>query len=167
MIGKITAKGGLYHVYYSSSRLEGYSVQMNEILTINELHRCLGHVSHERAKLLVKKGLVEGVEVKAGDEISICESCESAKGVRKVIMKVREGGRCPAVGDEVHSNLWGPAPVESIGCKRYYFSFMDDHSRYMNIYFLHSKDEAFNFYKIYEAWLSTQQNAKIKSLYSD
>ena len=67
----------------------------------------------------------------------------------------------------MHSDLWGPAPVESIGCKQYYVSFMDDHSRYTNIYFLHSKDETFDFYKIYEAWLSTQQNAKIQSLRSD
>ena len=82
-------------------------------------------------------------------------------------MKVWEGGRCPAIGDEVHSNLWGPTPIKSINHKQYYVSFTDDHSRYTNIYFLHTKDETFNFYKVYEVWLSTQQNAKIKSLCSD
>ena len=54
MIGEVKVKGGLYHVYYSPSGVEGYSTQANEILSINELHRVLGHVSHERAKLLVK-----------------------------------------------------------------------------------------------------------------
>ena len=83
-----------------------------------------------------------------------CELCESAKGMQ-TITKVWEGGWCPAVGDEIHSDLWGKAPVESINHKLYYISFTDDHSRYTNIYF-HSKDEAFIHYWIYEAWLSTQ-----------
>ena len=166
MLGEIKVKGGLYHVYSSVSGVQGYSAQ-TEILSVDELHRHLGHVSHERAKLLVRKGLVEGIELRAGDEVTVCESCESAKVERKSITKVREGERHSAVGDEVHSDMWGPAPVESINHKRYYISFTDDHSRYTNIYFLHSKDETFNFYQIYEAWLLTQQNARIKCLCSD
>jgi hypothetical protein len=35
------------------------------------------------------------------------------------------------------------------------------------VYFLQTKDEAFNFYLIYEAWLSNQYNARIKCLNSD
>ena len=81
-------KGGLYHIYYSKSRAKGYSAQVNEVLTIDKLHRHLGHVSHERARILVKKGLVEGVELTPDDEATICESCESAKGERKSIVKV-------------------------------------------------------------------------------
>ena len=89
--------------------------------------------------------------MQSGDEATTCELCESAKGMKKAITKVREGGRCPAVGDEIHSDLWGKAPVESINRKLYYISFTDDHSRYTNIYFLNSKDEAFDHYRIYEA----------------
>jgi len=37
----------------------------------------------------------------------------------------------------------------------------------MNVYFLTTKDEAFKSYQIYEAWLSTQHNARIKCLRSD
>ena len=154
-------------MYYSKIGTEGYSAQINEVLSINELHRHLGHVSHDRAKLLLGKGLVEGVELMPDEEATICESCESAKGVRKSVVKVREGGRCPAVGDEIHSDLWGPAPVESINHKSYYVSFTDDHSRYTRIYFLHGKDDTFDSYRAFEAWLSTQQNARVKCLRSD
>ena len=56
-------KGGLYRVY-ATHPIEGeYAGKAKEVLTIDELHRRLGHVSHERARLLVKKGLVEGVEL--------------------------------------------------------------------------------------------------------
>ena len=146
MLGEIKVKRGLYHVYSSTSEVQGYSAEEKEPLTIDEFHRHLGHVSQEQAKLLVKKGLIEGVELKAGDEVRACKSCESAKGERRSVIKVREGERCSAVGDEVHSNLWGPAPVESINHKCYYISFTDDHSRYTNIYFLHTKDETFYSY---------------------
>ena len=87
--------------------------------------------------------------------------------MRKPITKICEGGRCPTIGDKIHSDLWGPAPVKSINHKEYYVSFMDNHSRYTNIYFLHMKDETFYSYRTYKAWLSTQQNAKIKCLRSD
>ena len=77
-------------MYYSKIGTEGYSAQINEVLSINELHRHLGHVSHDRVKLLVGKGLVEGVELMPDEEATICESCESAKGVRKSVVKVRD-----------------------------------------------------------------------------
>ena len=51
MIGEIKVKGGLYRVHYSASGVEGYSAQTNEILTVDELHRRLGHVSHDRPRL--------------------------------------------------------------------------------------------------------------------
>jgi hypothetical protein len=90
IIGKIRVKGGLYRVY-ATRPIEGeYAGKVKEVLTIDELHRRLGHVSHERARLLVKKGLVEGVELDVNSEATVCESCEWAKGERKAIVKVRD-----------------------------------------------------------------------------
>ena len=167
IIGEIKVKGGLYRVFMSGSKVGAYAADTNQVLSINELHRRMGHVSHERAKLLVKKGLVEGVTLEADSEVIVCESCEWAKSQRKEVSKVRESERRTAVGDEVHSDLWGPAPTESINHKRYYVSFTDDYSRYSTVYFLHSKDDTFDAYQTYEAWLSNQYKARIKSLCSD
>ena len=72
-----------------------------------------------------------------------------------------------AIGDEIHSDLWGKAPVESINRKLYYVTFTDDFSRYTNIYFLHKKDETFESYQHYKAWLSNQYGIHIKCLQSD
>ena len=110
-------KGGLYRVFGSDSRAGAHAANTKEPISINELHRQLGHVSHDRARLLVIKGLVKGIELEADGKVVICESCEWAKGQRKSVTKVREGDRQTAVGDEIHSNLWGPAPVESISRK--------------------------------------------------
>ena len=166
-VGEIRQSGGLYRVYKSSSEEEANSAGMNEVLSINELHRRLGHVSHERAKLVITKGLAEGLSLDRDSQPTVCESCEWAKATKKTIVKVREGERSVAVGDEVHSDVWGPAPVETLGRKRYYVSFIDDYSRYTCVYFLQTKDETFRSYLKYEAWLSTQYNIRIKCLNSD
>jgi hypothetical protein len=166
VIGEIKVKGGLYRVFMSGTKVGAFAADVKEML-INELHRRLGHVSHERARLLVRKGLVEGVTLEADSEVVVCESCEWVKGERKAVYKVRENERRTTIGDEIHSDLWGPAPVESINHRRYYVSFTDDYSRYTNIYFLHTKDETFNAYRTYEAWLSNQYKTKVKALRSD
>ena len=72
----------------SGSRAGENAADTNEVLSIDKLHRRLGHVSHERAKLLVKKGLVEGVMLGADSEVVVCKSCEWAKGQRKAISKI-------------------------------------------------------------------------------
>ena len=113
------------------------------------------------------KELVEGVELDMASKPTVCESCEWEKGERKAIVQVHEGQRTTEIGGEIHSDLWGPAPVEIINQKLYYISFTDDFSRFTTVYFLHTKDKAFKSYQIYKAWLKTQHNHHIKSLHSD
>jgi len=71
------------------------------------------------------------------------------------------------VGDEIHSDIWGPAPVETINRKEYYVSFTDDHSRFTKIYLLRTKSEAFDSYCSFKAWLQTQHNHPIKKFHTD
>jgi len=70
-------------------------------------------------------------------------------------------------GQEIHTDLWGPAPVESRGGKKYWDTYIDDKTRLTNIYFLRTKDEAFEATKKYAAWVHTQFGKKLKVLNSD
>ena len=117
--------------------------------------------------MLVKKELVEGVDLDMASKPSVCESCKWAKGKRKAITRVHEGQRSAGIGNKIHSDLWGPAPVETINQKLYYISFTDDYSRHTSVYFLHIKDEAFESYQAYKAWMKTQHGHQIKALCSD
>jgi len=156
---------GLYRVEHD---LETADVASEE-LTLEQFHRRMGHISPESARTLVSRGLVTGVFLDLTDHVRpfFCESCVYAKSSRKPISKVREGERAVEFGEEVHSDLWGPAPVESRGGKRYYITFTDDKTRLTHLYLLRKKDEAFDTYKEYEAWVNTQLSAKIKVLHSD
>ena len=48
-------------------------------VSIDELHCRLGHISHERAQMLVLKELIEGVDLDMMSKPSVYESCEWAK----------------------------------------------------------------------------------------
>ena len=116
LLAEIPKGNGLYQTYtpHSKCKSADYAAKVAEVLTIDELHRRLGHVGHEAAKILVEKGLVKGVELDLDSKPTVCASCEWGKGHRKAIQRVREDERAAAVGDEIHSDLWGPAPVEHI-----------------------------------------------------
>ena len=88
--------------------------------------------------------------------------CVYAKATWKPILKTREGERAEVFGGEVHSDVWGPAPVESRGGKRYYVTFIDDKSHLTMLYLLQTKDEVLGAYKQYEAWVEMQMGAKLK-----
>ena len=142
---------------------------VDKSLTLQQLHRRLGHISPLIAKKLIKDKLVTGVRLastSSGDPF-FCESCVYAKATRKAIPKEAEGNRAKAFGEEVHSDLWGPAPVETKGKKRYYITFTDDKTRLTNIYLLAKKNNAFESYKDYEAWCRTQLDVPVKTLHSD
>jgi hypothetical protein len=158
---------GLYHVYSACEEPARYAGRVKELLTIDELHCHLRHVTPEAAKKLVEDRLVKGVELDEESKPTVCVSCEWGKGHWKAIHKVQEQEEPDDVGDEVHLDLWGPASVEKINWKEYFASFMDGCSRFSKIYLIQTKDKTFNCYQKFEAWLNTQHNIKIKCLCSD
>jgi len=85
----------------------------------------------------------------------------------KPVPKERSGKWTDSPGGEVHTDMWGPSPVKSLGGKKYYISFMDDKTRYMWVYLLALKSKAFIAYLSFEAWMKTQYDTRIKQLHSN
>jgi hypothetical protein len=110
---------------------------------------------------MVKEGMVTGIEVDLDSKPEFCEVCVKAKADRKPFPKKSETVYTK-YGEKVVSDLWGPARVESLGGKKYYFLFKDLASREEKVYFLKAKSEAFLDYKKYEAWALVQRSARIK-----
>ena len=71
------------------------------------------------------------------------------------------------MGDRIYSDVWGPSRHQTIDKKVYYISFTDDYSRESVIYFMKTKDEAFQKYKLYEAMLACQRGIQIKIFITD
>ena len=67
----------------------------------------------------------------------------------------------------VHSDVFGPLSVPSLGKSMYYVSFIDDFSRKTWIYFLKKKFEVFDRFKEFKALVQNQIEKRIKALRID
>ena len=81
--------------------------------------------------------------------------------------KDREGEHAEEFGGEVYSDVWGLAPVELRGGRKYYVTFIDDKSQLMTLYLLKTKDEVPWAYEQYKAWVEMEMGKKVKVLNSD
>jgi hypothetical protein len=91
-----------------------------EKMTVEEFHRVMGHISMEGANRILEKGLVEGIEKKEGPKDTFCSSCAHTKTTRKAVSKSRSTPRAKSRGEIIHSDLWGPAPVQTPSHNHYY-----------------------------------------------
>ncbi|PIL29342.1 hypothetical protein GSI_09393 [Ganoderma sinense ZZ0214-1] len=167
-VGHIPKSHGLYIV--EREHTEGGSAQAavaDEQLTIMELHRRLGHIAPRAIRELIAKGYITGVKIIPSDESLTCEACVHAKATRRPVPKEREGERSTSLGEEVHSDIWGPSRVISLGGRKYYISFTDDATRFTTLYLLRQKSEAFESFRGFVAWLKNQHDTNVKALNTD
>uniref|UniRef100_A0A2N9FXA9 Integrase catalytic domain-containing protein n=1 Tax=Fagus sylvatica TaxID=28930 RepID=A0A2N9FXA9_FAGSY len=67
----------------------------------------------------------------------------------------------------VHSDVWGPAPINSSNGYRFYLLFVDDYSRFSWLYLLHRKSDVLQTFKHFQASVENQLSQKIKILRTD
>jgi hypothetical protein len=170
VIGLIPQTRGLYRISDSRTRMSYPPTHTASVadkqISINELHRRMGHVNHEDLHRMIEKGMVTGVNLDTSSKVEFCKSCIKAKATRKPFPKESKS-EYKAYGDKVVTDVWGPAPVKSLGGKSYYLLFIDLSSHEERIYFLRYKSEAFDDYKKYEAWVKVQRNGRIAILGCD
>ena len=88
---------------------------------------------------MIKDNLVDGVKLNKSSDIRSCDSCEYAKAHRKPSQKEQDLLHASNLGEEIHSDVWGLAPVQAINGREYYSSFTDDYSQYTHLYLLCTK----------------------------
>ena len=166
-LGEVPLNKGLYCVK-SPRRIFAGLAKVSDPLRMAKVHARLGHIAPTAIRTMLKDGTITGISLDEDHStMGACDSCEYAKASRKPIGKERDPPLCKELGDEVHTDLWGPSPVQTPGHSSYYVLFTDDHTRYTMLYLQKMKAETFTSYKSYEAWLATQFNAKIKCLRLD
>ena len=110
--------------------------------------------------------MVTGINLDLSSKPDFCKICITAKATHKLFPKESQT-EYKTYSDKVVADVWGPAPVKSIGGKEYYVLFQDLFSHEEQIYFLKQKSEVFEYYKKYEAWLKVQQNGRVAILGCD
>ena len=109
---------------------------------------------------MVERGMVTGIHLDTTSKADFCETCIKAKATCKSFLK-ESTTEYKAYGAKVVADVWGPAPVKSIGGKEYFLLFQDLFSHEEHIYFLKQKSEVFEHYKRYEAWVKVQRGGRV------
>lgn len=114
-------------------------------------------------EVLAQKGCLEKEKLK---EIDFCEDYVIGKthkvnfGQAKHVTK----GKL----DYIHSDLWGsPNVPSSLSNSQYFLSFTDDWSRKVWVYFLRTKDEAFDRFVEWKKMVEVQSERRVKRLRTD
>lgn len=129
-------------------------------------HRRFGHLNSADLQKM-KNGAVDGLNCPENIDIGMynCETCCEGKQHRLPFPK--EGKRAENVLDIIHCDVCGPMENKSLGGSRYFLTFQDDHSRYVFVYFLKTKDEVVECFRNFKNLVENQQERKIKILRSD
>ncbi|KAD4177966.1 hypothetical protein E3N88_26557 [Mikania micrantha] len=132
----------------------------------NLWHRRLGHVNLKNMNQLVKHGLVRGLPMK---DFSCDENCTAClKGKQHKVS-------FPPIGDPkstgclqmLHMDLFGPVKVMSMAKKKYCLVIVDDYSRFVWTFFLHSKDEVAKSIINFVLYVEKQYSLPVKCVRSD
>jgi hypothetical protein len=99
-------------------------------------HERMGHIGEKGLRSMHNKGMVKGF-LECGLEVDFCEHCIHRKQswVRFSSVVTRTNG----ILKLVHSDVFGPVTVPSLGGFVYYVSFIDYFSKKTWIYFLRKK----------------------------
>ena len=149
-------RGSLYYLYASVVKIQkDEQLNLVKASTLKVWHERLGHPAMGSVKELVKKQIISADE---SQEVQPCQDCIKGKATKMPYPTGKHTSSSPL--DYIHSDLWGPASVNTIGGGRYYMTFIDDYLRKTWIYILKEKSEAFSKFKEWCTEVELEKAAK-------
>ncbi|GJW47406.1 zinc finger, CCHC-type containing protein [Tanacetum coccineum] len=120
----------------------------------------LGHVHFKRMQNMSKDRLIPSFDM----DTKKCKTCMLIKITKKPFQNVK---RKTEVLELIYNDLCDLHATPSLGNKKYFVTFIDDASRFCNVYLLNSKDEALDKFKVLKTKVELQQGSLIKRFKTD
>ena len=98
--------------------------------------------------------------------LEFCENCVYGKQKRVRFLRVGKQKKSEKL-ELVHTDVWGPAQVQSLGGSRYYVTFIDDATRKTWVYCIRQKSDVFDTFKKWKALAENETGKRLKCLRSD
>lgn len=133
---------------------------------IHYWHSVLGHRDPVAISKMFNEGLVDGMKLVKCNKKIVCDTCMKAKSTRLPFPQ-KSLTKSTAVMDLVHSDVYSPNEVASLGGKHYIATFIDDFSRYTVIYFLRQKSDVEENLKAFVAMVKNKFGVKPKKVRFD
>jgi hypothetical protein len=125
-------------------------------------HR-LGNMSEKEMQILHKVNLLPDlIQI----DLDFCEHCVYEKHKRVRFLKVRKENKSERL-ELVHTDVWGPTHVSSVGGSHYYVTFIDDATRKTWVYCIQQKSDVFDTFKKWKALVENEIGKTLKCLRSD
>ena len=164
-IGYGTKRGKLYYLDLTPAtcRRLAQAFSMNKSAANSEIwlwHKRLGHPSFGYLNKLMPKLFVQ-----LPDTNFKCDVCELAKS-HWVPFQISMN-KSPTPFMVVHSDVWGPTNTCSFNGKRWFISFIDDHTCMTWICLMKCKSEVSSLFKQFHNMVATQYSSVIQVLRSD
>jgi hypothetical protein len=93
-------------------------------------HHRLGHMSEKGMQMIHKRNFLPDLKQ---IDLDLCEHCVYGKHKRVRFLRVGKEKKSERL-ELVHTNVWGPTHVSSIGGSCYYVTFIDDATRKTSVY---------------------------------
>ena len=124
-------------------------------------HARLGHASSSRVQQLASRGLLGSVSIDNFDYVS----CQLGK--QPALPFNTSESISTDIFDLIHSDIWGPSSVSSIGGSRYFVVFVNDYSCYSWIFNMKHRSELLQVYSNFAKMVETQFSKRIKIFQSN
>ena len=164
-IGSAKMIGGLNYFdddFSNSKKVQALSsVRSNSVYEqIMLWHLRLGHLSFPYLKHLFPT-LFKGLDCSS----LYCESCCLSKSHHNTCLQK------PYVSSKpfylIHSDVWGSSCITTISKKKWFVTFIDDHTCFCWVYLMHKKSEVENLFKDFYTMVETHFQTKISILHID
>ena len=117
-------------------------------------HQCMGHASFGYLKKIFSS-LFEKIDVSSFH----CDICELAKSHRTQFPLILNKSPLPFM--IIHSDVWGPSKVPTLGGSRWFVTFIDDCTRMTWLCLMKSKGEVNLLFQKFHKMVGTQYHAQV------
>lgn len=128
------------------------------------LNKCLAWLGYPH-EAIVRNVISENHLPISISKLDNCRACLIGKSCRINLPQTFSKSYVPL--ELLHSDVWGPSPIESLDGFRYFVIFIDDFFRFIWLYPMRQKSEVGNIFKEFHVLVERQISHKIKSFQSD
>ncbi|KAL5856594.1 hypothetical protein ACOSQ3_004052 [Xanthoceras sorbifolium] len=122
-------------------------------------HKKLGHPAP-----LILKHVLHKLHLKStSNPISFCDACKLGKLHQLPFQLSTHKAQAPL--ELLLSDVWGPAPMQSVEGYHYYIVFVDSYSRFTWLYPIKLKSDVLHIFLKFKVFVELQLNHKIKVLH--
>lgn len=164
MVAKATRVGGLYQLDYNPNQERASFAEQSDTKE-DVWHKRFGHLGVSSLQRLAREKLVDDFDFDGSKQLTFCETCPQAKQSRTKF--TTSSTRMAEPLDLVHSNVCGKMNVKPCGGAEYFLTFIDDKTRFVWVYFLHTKDQVFEKFCKWKSMVEKSSGKKLKVIRTD